>query len=126
TLNRTSLFSFDAATGVVTGLSATFDGAVWGLASDGNSLCVGGKFKNVNGVARRWLVKMNPTTGVVDTAFNAQLNGNVADVQLVGGRLIVGGKFTKRLQAVNPATGADTGYLNLGISGTVDTNAGAT
>jgi glutamine cyclotransferase len=125
TYPRKNLFSFTAATGAVSALSATFDGAVWGLASDGNSLWVGGNFKTVNGVARRGLVKMS-LGGVVDTAFNAQLNGNVADVQYVGGRLIVGGKFTKRLQAVNPATGADTGYLNLGITGTVDTNAGAT
>jgi glutamine cyclotransferase len=126
TFNRTDLFSFDATTGAVNSLSATFDGAVWGLASDGSSLWVGGTFKNVNGVARRGLVKLNATTGVVDPAFNANFNGNVEDVQLVSGRLIVGGKFTKALQAVDPATGADTGYLNLSIGGTVATNAGAT
>lgn len=136
TYNRTNLFSFNATTGAVTPLSVTFDGVVWALASDGTSLWVGGDFKTVTtlgqpSVARRGLVKLNPTTGVVDTAFNASLNGNVADVQLVTDvqlvkRLFVGGKFTKRLQAVVPATGADTGYVNLTISGTVDTNAGAT
>jgi len=127
TFNRTNLFSFNATTGAVTSLSVTFDQpSVWALASDGTSLWVGGDFKTVNGVARRGLAKLNPTTGAVDTAFNANLNGNVEDVQLVNGRLVVGGKFAKRLQAVNPATGVDTGYLNLAISGTVASNAGAT
>jgi hypothetical protein len=127
TYNRTNLFSFNATTGAVTDLSLTFDRpSVWALASDGTSLWIGGDFKTVNGVARRGLVKVNPTTGAVDTAFNAHLNGNVEDAQLVNGRLIVGGKFTKRLQAVNLVTGADTGYLDLGISGTVASNAGAT
>jgi hypothetical protein len=126
TFPRSNLFSFTASTGAVTSLSVAFDAPVWGLASDGTSLWVGGNFKTVNGIARRGLVKLNPSTGQVDTAFNAKLNGNVEDVQLVSGRLIVGGKFAKRLQAVDPVTGADTGYLNLGISGTVASNAGAT
>ena len=126
TSNRTDLFSFNATTGVINSLSVSFDAPVWGLASDGTSLWVGGNFKTVNGTARRGLVKVDPITGVVDAAFNAHLNGNVEDLQLVNGRLLVGGKFTKRLQAVDPATGADTGYLNLGISGTVASNAGAT
>jgi hypothetical protein len=126
TLNRTNLFSFNATTGALTSLSVSFDAPVWGLASDGTSLWVGGEFKTVNGVARRGLVKLDPTTGAVDAAFNAHLTGNVEDLHLVNGRLIAGGKFTKRLQAVDPATGADTGYLNLGISGTVAANAGAT
>jgi glutamine cyclotransferase len=126
TLNRSDLFSFNATTGAITSLSVSFDAPVWGLASDGTSLWVGGDFRTVNGVARRGLVKLDPTTGTVDTTFNAQLNGNVEDLQLINGRLIVGGKFAKRLQAVNPSTGADTGYLNLGISGTLAANAGAT
>jgi hypothetical protein len=126
TFNRTDLFSFNATTGAVTSLSVTVDAPVWGLASDGTSLWVGGNFHTVNGVARRGLVKLDPVTGAVDAAFNAHLNGNVEDLQLINGRLIVGGKFTKRLQAVDPATGADTGYLNLGITGTTAANAGAT
>jgi hypothetical protein len=126
TLNRTDLFSFNSTTGAIGSLSVSFDAPVWGLASDGVSLWVGGNFKTVNGVARRGLVKLDPITGAVDQGFNAHLNGNVEDLQLINGRLIVGGKFTKRLQAVDPTTGEDTGYLNLGISGTVAANAGAT
>lgn len=127
TFNRDNLFSFDATTGTVNPLSVTFDqGEVGGLASVGNSIYVAGTFHQVNGQPRRGLAKLDATTGAVDPAFNAHLTGAVEDVQLVNGRLIVGGKFAKRLQAVDPATGADTGYLNVTISGTTDTNAGAT
>ena len=92
TSNRTDLFSFNATTGVINSLSVSFDAPVWGLASDGTSLWVGGNFKTVNGTARRGLVKVDPITGVVDAAFNAHLNGNVEDLQLVNGRLLVGGQ----------------------------------
>jgi hypothetical protein len=127
TVSRDNLFSFNASTGAINPLAVTFDaGSVGALASDGTSLWVGGTFHTVNGVARPRLVKLNATTGAVDTAFDAHVTGQVEDVQLVNGRLIIGGKFAKRLQAVNPATGADTGYINLPISGTVDTNAGPT
>ena len=51
----------NATTGAVTSLSVTFDRpAVWAMATDGTSLYVGGKFRTVNGIARRGLVKLNP------------------------------------------------------------------
>ena len=71
------------------------------------------------------MAKLNPTTGAVDTAFNANLaSGKVTELALVGGRLIAGGTFPGKLRAVNPSTGANTGYLNLSISGSVTGNAG--
>lgn len=126
TYARSNLFSFEAATGAVTGLSATFDGPVWALAHSGSSLYVGGTFRTVNGTARRGLVKLNAVTGAVDPAFNARLTGGVTEAQVVRGRLLVGGTFGKRLAALNLTTGADTGYLDLGITGTVAANAGPT
>jgi hypothetical protein len=126
TLARKNLFAFNMTTGAVGPISITVDGDVLALATDGTSLYVGGKFSNVNGVARRGLVKLNPTTGAVDTAFNARLNGAVQDLEVASGRLIVGGKFSKRLTALNLATGADPGYLNLSITGTTGSTAGAT
>jgi len=117
TVARQNLFSFNATTGAVQAFAPKTDGPVWALASDGRSLYVGGDFTTVNGVARRGLAKLNLTTGAVDPAFDARLSGRVRDAVFAGGRLIIGGTFAKRLQAVNPTTGADTGYLNLGISG---------
>src|SRR5215211_1178485 len=78
---------------------------------------------------RQWrgVAKLNPATGAVDTAFNANLaSGKVTELALVGGRLLAGGTFPGKLRALNPATGANTGYLNLGITGSVASNAGPT
>jgi hypothetical protein len=119
---RTNLFGFNMSDGAVTPLSVTVDGDVLALATDGTSLYVGGKFRTVNGVARRGLVKLDPATGAVDTGFNARLTGIVQDLEVANGRLFVGGRFGKRLTAVNLATGADTGYLNLSITGTTSTD----
>jgi hypothetical protein len=126
TLARKNLYSFHMGTGAINPLSITVDGDVLALATDGTSLYVGGKFFNVNGVARRGLAKINPATGAVDTAFNAKLTGIVQDLEVANGRLIVAGKFSKRLTAVNLATGADLNYINLSITGTTSDTAGAT
>jgi hypothetical protein len=126
TFARSNIVAFNAATGVVsTTFAPNVNGEVWALASDGSSLWIGGTFTSVNGTARRGIAKLNPTTGAVDTAFNANLtSGKVTELALVSGRLIAGGTFPGKLRAVNPATGANTGYLNLSISGTVADNAG--
>jgi hypothetical protein len=117
TFSRSRLFGFNPKSGGLTAFNATFNAPVWALATDGKSLWAGGSFTVVNGVPRTGLVKLNPYTGTVDTAFNARLNASVSDAAIVKGRLIVGGAFSKRLQAVNPATGGDTGYLKIPITG---------
>jgi hypothetical protein len=126
TFNRTNLVSFSATNGAVNSFAPTFDGKVFALLATGNALYVGGYFSNVNGVARRGLVKLDPVTGAVDSAFNAGLRGAVQEIRLSNGRLLVGGKFPQRLVALDPTTGANTGYINIPISGTVASNAGAT
>ena len=124
TFARQNLFSFNATTGAVQAFTAKTDGPVWALASDGRSLYVGGDFTTVNGVARRGLAKLNLTTGALDPNFDAHLTRGSATPAFVGGRLIIGGAFRKALQAVDPVTGADTGYINLGVSGSGCRSAG--
>jgi hypothetical protein len=114
---RNRLFGFNPLTGGLTGFQATFNSEVWALATDGKSLWAGGYFNSVNGVARTGVVKLNPYTGAVDQAFNARLSSSVTELAIVKGRLIIGGTFGKKLVAVNPATGGDTGYINLAITG---------
>jgi beta-propeller uncharacterized protein DUF5122 len=126
TIARRSLFSFDAASGALRGLSDSFDGDVWALAPSGSTLFVGGTFKTVDGVSRRGLVRINATTGAVDRSFDARLGGNVTQVRLVNGRLIVSGSFPGKIKALDPATGADTGYITAAVTGTVASNAGPT
>jgi hypothetical protein len=101
-----------------------YAGGTFGSVSTPAGVSPGGTFTSVNGVARRGVAKLHPTTGAVDTAFNAKLtSGKVTELALTGGRLIAGGTFPGKLRAVNPATGANTGYLNLGIGGSVASNA---
>ena len=126
TVNRSNIVAFNAATGVIQSFAPSINGQVWAIVASGGSLYVGGTFSSVNGVARRGLVKLNPTTGAVDTAFNAGLNNTVREAAVVNGRLIISGIFSKRVQAVNLATGADTGYINIPFSGSVADNAGPT
>jgi hypothetical protein len=67
-------------------------------------------------------VKLNAATGVVDTAFNAKFSGGIVRSLKMwtapngSPRLVVGGSMTRRLVALNPNTGADTGYFDLGIA----------
>ena len=125
TFARSNLVAFNATTGVISSFAPSVNGEVWALASDGSSLWIGGTFTSVNGTARRGVAKLNPATGAVDTAFNANLaSGKVTELALVNGRLLAGGTFPGKLRALNPATGANTGYLNLAITGSVTSNAG--
>jgi hypothetical protein len=72
-------------------------------------------------------VKLNRRTGALDPTFNPVItSGRVTEIRLFEGRLIVGGSFPKRLMALNRRTGANTGYIDLGISGSVASNAGPT
>ena len=124
---RTNIVAFNATTGALTSFKPNVNGAVWGLApSPDGKLFVGGHFTSINGVSRRGVAKIDPVTGAVDPTFLSPLNGNVSDLKYACGRVFVGGWFTKKLAALNPTTGADTGYLNLGISGSVSSSSGAT
>lgn len=127
TVNRANIVAFNAGTGVIQPFAPSINGEVWAIIAGGGSLYVGGTFSSVNGVARRGLVKLNPTTGAVDPAFNAGLtSGVVREAALVNGRLIISGTFPGKLRAVNLTTGANTGYINVPIEGTVASNAGPT
>lgn len=127
TFTRNNLVAFNPSTGVIAAFAPNVAGEVWALATDGTSLYVGGTFASVNGVARRGLAKLNPVTGAVDTAFNAGFaSGRVTDAAVVDGRLLVAGTFPGKLRALNLASGANTGYINVAIGGTVAGNAGPT
>ena len=124
---RNNLMGFSATTGAMTPFAPVLDGTVWAIEATGSSVYVGGDFRTVNGVARRGLVKLDATTGQIDGTFKPVIKwGNVTEIRLVNGRLIVGGTFQDKLAALDPVTGADTGYIDLPITGRVADNAGAT
>jgi hypothetical protein len=126
TFTRNHVLAFNAATGSIsTSFAPNVNGDVWAIVPSGTSLYIGGSFTSVNGVARRGLAKINATTGAVDTAFNAGIaSGMVTESALVSGRLIISGTFGQRILAVNPTSGANTGYINVPVTGSVASNAG--
>lgn len=104
---RHNLVAFDASTGVVKSLFApVFDGDVWAIATTPGAAYVGGAFTTVSGVARPALVKLDPSTGAVDLSFNARFHGGqVNELRLWNGALVVGGSSGSKLMALDPATG---------------------
>jgi len=118
---RSNLFAFDANTYAV---SETFapvvDNNVWAVEATSTAVYIGGEFRTVNGVASPALAKLDPVTGAVDPLFDAGFTGGrIDDIQLVEDKLIVAGKNGQKLMALNPATGHNTRYIDLDISGTV-------
>jgi hypothetical protein len=135
TVARNNIVAFDGSGTILQSFAPKFDGAVWGIRDYNGSLYAVGTFNNVTDSAgthpRRGVVKLNPTTGQVDDAFNASATipkgkGHATDIRVVGGRILISGDFPKALAALDPSTGADTNYINLNISGRVATNAGNT
>lgn len=118
----TNLVSFNISTGDVEPLAVALPagaaGQVWALETDPeeNALYVGGDFKTVNGLSRSGLVKLDATTGAQVQTFKPYFaKGKVGDLQLVDiagqKRLFVAGGMAKKLASLDPATGANDGFL---------------
>lgn len=119
TYRHRNIAAVDETTGQVLPFSPDLNGRVYALAAQGGSVYVGGTFKTVNGVRRAYLAKVDAQTGRVDRRFNARLKGLVHHLEIARGMLFVSGSFGRRLVALDPATGADTGYFNLEITGEI-------
>jgi hypothetical protein len=97
-IKRQNLFAYDLYTGVVQGLSATFDGPVYAVspAPDGASIYLGGDFRKVNGFAQRGLARINLATGQRVPAFTGAIQyGDVRELAVRGPWLYVGGAFNR-------------------------------
>jgi hypothetical protein len=115
---RHNLMAFDATTGQMRSFAPNVDGDVWAIEATPGAIYIGGRFKNIDGKLRPAIAKLDPVTGALDPAFQPKIKGaRVSDIQLVDGRLILGGSFSKKLTALNPATGKSTNYINASISG---------
>ena len=127
---RNNIFAYDATSGAVdtafvpnVGTSEVFDVAD---AGDGN-IFIGGAFSSVNGVSKtKRIAKINTTTGAPVTTFKSPSpNIAISDIQVSNGRLVIAGGFTtiaaqprSLMAALNPTTGADTGFINFTFSDT--------
>ena len=124
TLSRSNFVAFNATNGTILPLTLDANNAVQVIVAspDGRALYIGGNFSSIGGVNIRGMVRFDLARQAIDTAFNPGLDGQVSDASFVGSRLIIGGTFTRQLRSINPLTGADTGYINLGITGRADPN----
>lgn len=113
------------------------NGVVWQQALVGNTVYAGGEFSNarpagaaagVNTVSRNNLLSFDVTTGVLNSSFNPNANGQVRAVVRSpdGQRVYVGGNFTTisgqsrfRIAAYNAATGALITSFAAGTNGQV-------
>ncbi|MDF2967146.1 MAG: hypothetical protein K0Q93_924 [Nocardioidaceae bacterium] len=124
TLVRNNLFSFDVSTGVPTGWTPDVNGEVNAIQYIAPYLYVGGGFTAADGVSGQLVrYRVDGGTPVIDQGWQpARVSAKVTDLDYTGGQLLVAGSFRKKLTALDPDTGRDTGYINLEVSGSVKRN----
>jgi hypothetical protein len=129
TYQRSNAFSFLARPPFsISRWNPNVSGTVNSIALGGKNCSIaylGGTFGSVHGTTVSNIAEVSATTGVVNTAFAHNANDTVETLLLHSGRLLTGGYFTainnstrRYYVSLNPATGGDTGYLRLNISGT--------
>ena len=122
TLTRNHVFAFDATSGLIsTSFNPGANGTVYKVqqTGDGNTVFLGGNFSTAAGGSNRNLVKVNVSNGQKVTSFAPPtVDGQVRDLEVVGNRLFVAGKFThlgsraqKALGSLNATTGAYDPYF---------------
>jgi PKD repeat protein len=130
--NQRWLAAFNIDTGLVDpNFRPTFDGSLTEVEAtpDGSKLFVVGRFNTVNGITKRKVVALNPTTGAVITGFTANANSVVQSLDATNTTVYIGGDFwtvngapRQRLAAVNANTGQVVpGFVN-DLSGGIGTN----
>jgi hypothetical protein len=124
-------FSFSAtAPFALTGWAPDVNGTVNSIAFVGGNCAdayLGGQFTSINGTAVRNIAEVNTSTGQVVASFGHTASAQVETLLGYNGHLLVGGDFASingskadpYMASLNPSTGKNDGFLNLGISGQV-------
>lgn len=130
TVARSDIFAFDSQGRVLESFAPDFNGSsLFDVipAGDGKSVFVAGAYSQVDGQPRTArLVKLDATTGQVDTSFKSPgFSNRTVALHLANGRLYVAGAFERvgggprtALVALDPETGDDTGHVDLTFSDT--------
>jgi len=133
TYTRNNVLAFGGANGTIDmGFVPAVNGEVDAvIQGDGNTVYLAGSFTTVNGVNMR-VAKLDATTGGIVSGWKPPtLNGLTTSLVLSGGRLFVGGNFTKAgtaprggLVALDPTTGALSSYVQVTLTGHHGTGSG--
>ena len=133
TVTQPSLAAYNWSTGqVLTTFRPTFThGGVNAVEAspDGTKLYVSGDFGTVNGLNKKAIARLNPTTGAPIDTFTANTNGKVNELAVTNTTVYAGGRFTLvnnvprgALAALDGDTGAvRTDFVN-NITGGIGTN----
>jgi trimeric autotransporter adhesin len=137
TVNQRLLASYDINTGLIdTSFRPTFGGGgvtAVEASPDGTKLSVTGSFNTINGVTKRKIASINPTTGAPIAGFTANASAAATALAATNATVYAGGNFqtvngTARigLVALNGTTGAVVpGFVN-NISGGIGVNGALT
>jgi hypothetical protein len=122
TYARQNFVAFDSETGAISPLVLSLNGRVGDIeaSTDGTAIFVAGAFSKANGITRRGILKYDLVNDRIDPAFAPTGMRTVSDLALANGALIAAGNFTKKVMALNPTTGADTGAIDIAVAGTVN------
>jgi hypothetical protein len=127
--DRSNIFSFSAtAPYMMTSWAPSVNGIVNSITFNGSDCAdayIGGAFSSVNSTKVSDIAEIDTAVGNVVSTFGHDANSEVETLLAVSGRILVGGQYTSingstadpYMTGLNPATGADDGYVHLSISG---------
>jgi hypothetical protein len=130
TYPRSNIFSFRASPPyTLSSWAPQVNGVVNTIAFDNGNCAdayIGGKFTAVGTTTANNIAEVDTTTGDVVAKFTHNSAGQVETIADANGHLLTGGMFPSingsktapYFASLNPVTGRNDGYLNLGISGT--------
>ncbi len=134
-IDQPYVFAFDPVTGKIdTNFLPSLNGEVTTVLPhpDGNKVWVAGAFSKANGDMHSRIVLLNLSTGQAVSSFAPPvISAEVTSMELVGGRLYIGGDFTTigneartALATLDSGTGALTNAMNSTIAGTLQAGKG--
>ncbi len=132
-VNQPYLAAYNWTTGQIdTGFRPSFtNGSVVAVEAspDGTKLYIAGDFGTVNGLNRKALARINPTTGAPIEGFTANANGKVNELAVTNTTVYAGGRFSSinnvprgALVAVDGVTGEVRADFVNNITGGIGTN----